>query len=162
MHGVPLYAISIAIFYKKKCVAGVIYNIKEKELYYASKNNGAYMNGKRIFVSNEKKLEKSLIIALLPSKVNHKSKIYNLFSKLNEVSRGVLRIGSSAIAYTYLASGKVQAIWGCNNKIWDISAGIIINSEAMGRTTKNNKRFKNVQTLLSTNKFIHNSLMKYI
>ena len=81
MHGVPLYAISIAIFYKKKCVAGVIYNIKEKELYYASKNNGAYMNGKRIFVSNEK-LEKSLIVALLPSKVSHKSKIYNIFSKL--------------------------------------------------------------------------------
>ena len=138
MHGVPLYAISIAIFYKKKCVAGVIYNIKEKELYYASKNNGAYMNGKRSLFQM-KKLEKSLIVALLPSKVSHKSKIYNIFSKLNEVSRGVLRIGSSAIAYTYLASGKVQAIWGCNNKIWDISAGIIINSEAMGKTTKNNK-----------------------
>tara|TARA_S200000501_G_C20706854_1_gene692154 strand:+ start:32 stop:808 length:777 start_codon:yes stop_codon:yes gene_type:complete len=162
IHGIPVYAISIAIFYKKRCVAGVIYNVKEKELYYASKNNGAYMNGKRIFVSNEKKLENSLIIALLPSKVNHKSKIYTLISKLNDISRGVLRIGSSAIAYTYLASGKVQAIWGCNNKIWDVSAGIIISSEAMGKTTKNNKKFKNVKTLLSTNKFIHKSLIKYI
>ncbi len=162
-HGIPLYAISIAIFYKEKCVAGIIYNSKDDEMYYASLNQGAYMNGRRINVSNEMKLKNSLIIAILPSKIKNKNKTYKLFSKLNEKSRGVLRIGSAAIAYTFLASGKVEAIWGFDNKIWDVSAGILLNNEANGKTSSNNdKKYNYKNTLISSNKLIHKDLLNYI
>ena len=162
-HGIPLYGISIAIFYKKRCVAGIIYNSREDEMYYASLRNGAFMNGRKIRVSKEKELKNSLIIAILPSKIKNKIKIYKLFSKLNEKSRGVLRIGSAAIAYTLLASGKVEAVWGYDNKIWDVSAGILLNQEANGKTSlSNNKKYVYKNTLISSNEYIHLDLLKNI
>ena len=163
IHGIPIFGISIAIFNRSKCVAGIIYNSERDEMYYASKNNGAFMNGRKINVSKETKFKNSLIIAVLPSKIKNKNKIYNLFAKFNEKSRGVLRIGSAAIAYTLLASGKIEAIWGYDNKIWDVSAGIMINEEANGKTSSNdNKEYFYKKTLISSNKFIHSDLIKNI
>ena len=163
IHGIPIFGISIAIFYGKKCVAGIIYNSERDEMYYASKNNGAFMNGRKINVSKETNFKNSLIIAVLPSKIKNKNKIYNLFTKFNEKSQGVLRIGSAAIAYTLLASGKIEAIWGYDNKIWDVSAGIMLNEEANGKTSSNeNKEYFYKKTLISSNKFIHSDMIKNI
>ena len=162
-HGIPIYSISIAIFYKKICVAGIIYNPNSDEMFYASINNGAYSNGIKLNVSKENNLKSSLIIAALPSKIKNKKTIYKLFAKLNENSRGVLRIGSAAIAYTYLACGKVEGIWGYDNKIWDVAAGILILKEAGGMTTSNfNKKYKYKGFLISSNKKIHKELLKII
>jgi myo-inositol-1(or 4)-monophosphatase len=162
-HDIPIYSISIAIFYKKKCVAGIIYNPNNDEMYYASIDNGAYCNGRKLKVSNESKLKNCLVVAVLPSKIKNKKKIFNIFSTLNENSRGVLRIGSAAIAYTFLASGKIEAIWGFDNKIWDVAAGILILNEACGKTSRNNdKKYNYKNFLVSSNKKIHLELLKII
>ncbi len=160
-HGIPIYSISIAIFYKNKCVAGIIYNPNSDEMFYGSINNGSYCNGIKLKVSNETKLKNSLVVAALPSKTKDKKKIYNIFAILNENSRGVLRIGSAAIAYTYLAAGKIEAIWGFDNKIWDVAAGILILSEAGGKTTTHDyKKYNYKSFLFSSNKKIHQELLK--
>ncbi len=160
-HSIPIYSISIAIFYKDKCVAGIIYNPNSDEMFYGSINNGSYCNGIKLKVSNESRLKNSLVVAALPSKIKNKKKIYNLFDSLNENSRGVLRIGSAAIAYTFLASGKIEAIWGFNNKVWDVAAGILILNEAGGKTsTHNNKKYNYKNFLVSSNKKIHHELLK--
>ena len=162
-HNIPIYSISIAIFYKNKCVAGIIYNPNSDEMFYGSINNGSYCNGIKIKVSNQSKIGSSLIVAALSSKINKKKKIYNLFEQLNEGSRGVLRIGSAAIAYTYLASGKIEAIWGFNNKIWDVAAGILILQEAGGKTsTLKDRNYNYKNFLISSNKKIHEKLLKII
>ena len=158
---IPIYSISIAIFYKNKCVAGIIYNSNTDEIFYGSINNGSYCNGIKLNVSNVSRLKSSLIVVALPSIIKNKKKIYNLFANLNEKSRGVLRIGSAAIAYTYLAAGKIEAIWGFNNKIWDVAAGILILSEAGGKTTTHGyKKYNYKSFLVSTNKNIHQELLK--
>jgi myo-inositol-1(or 4)-monophosphatase len=160
-HSIPIYSISIAIFYKNKCVAGIIYNPNSDEMFYGSINNGSYCNGIKLKVSNESKLKSSLVVAALPSKIKDKKKIYNIFAILNENSRGVLRIGSAAIAYTYLAAGKIEAIWGFNNKIWDVAAGILILCGAGGKTTSHdNKKYNYKSFLVSSNKKIHKELLK--
>lgn len=162
-HGIPIYSISIALFHKNKCVAGIIFNPSSDEMFYGSFNQGSFCNGKKLEVSKETNLKKSLIFVALPSQIRKKKKIFNFFAKLNERSRGVLRIGSAAVAYTYLASGKAEAIWGYNNKIWDVSAGILILKEAGGKTTtSNNKMYNYRDILLSTNSFVHNDMLKII
>jgi len=162
-HGIPIYSISIALFYKNKCVAGIIFNPSSDEMFYGSLNQGSYCNGNKLEVSKETNLKKSLIFVALPSQIRNKKKIFNLFANLNEKSRGVLRVGSAAVAYTYLASGKAEAIWGYNNKIWDVAAGILILNEAGGKTTTSkNKKYNYRGFLLSTNSFIHNDLIKII
>jgi myo-inositol-1(or 4)-monophosphatase len=130
-------------------------------MFYGSINNGSYCNGIKLKVSNETKLKSSLVVAALPSKTKDKKKIYNIFAILNENSRGVLRIGSAAIAYTYLAAGKIEAIWGFDNKIWDVAAGILILSEAGGKTTTHDyKKYNYKSFLFSSNKKIHQELLK--
>jgi myo-inositol-1(or 4)-monophosphatase len=130
-------------------------------MFYGSINNGSYCNGIKLKVSNESKLKSSLVVAALPSKIKDKKKIYNIFAILNENSRGVLRIGSAAIAYTYLAAGKIEAIWGFNNKIWDVAAGILILCGAGGKTTSHdNKKYNYKSFLVSSNKKIHKELLK--
>ena len=70
-------------------------------------------------------------------------------------------IGSAAIAYTYLAAGKIEAIWGFNNKIWDVAAGILILCGAGGKTTSHdNKKYNYKSFLVSSNKKIHKELLK--
>ena len=162
-HGIPVYSISIAIFFKTTCVSGIIYNSRADEMFYASLNSGAFLNGAKLNVSKENKLKNSLIVAALPSKIKNKTIIYKSFAKINENSRGVLRIGSAAMAYSYLASGKVEGIWGYNNKIWDVAAGILLLKEAGGKTsTLNNKKYNYKNFLISSNNFIHNELLEMI
>lgn len=159
-HGIPIYSVSIALFYENTCVVGIIYEPKADEMFYASLNNGAYLNGIKLTISKEVLLKNSLIIAALPSKIKEKKKIYKSFAKINESSRGVLRIGSAAIAYTYLVSGKVEGIWGYNNKIWDVAAGILLLKEAGGKTsTLKNKKYNYKGFLISSNNLIHNELL---
>ncbi|MDC1077749.1 inositol monophosphatase [Candidatus Pelagibacter sp.] len=159
-HGIPIYSVSIALFYKNTCVVGIIYNSKTDEMFYASLNNGAYLNGIKLKISKEVHLKNSLIIAALSSKIKEKGKIYKSFASINESSRGVLRIGSAAMAYTYLISGKIEGIWGYNNKIWDVAAGILLLKEAGGKTsTLKNKKYNYKNFLISSNKLIHNELL---
>jgi myo-inositol-1(or 4)-monophosphatase len=159
-HGIPIYSVSIALFYKNVCVIGIIYDPKADEMFYASLNNGAYLNGVKLNISKEVKLKNSLIIACLPSKIKNKAKIFRSFARINENSRGVLRIGSAAMAYTYLISGKAEALWGYNNKMWDVAAGILLLKESGGKTsTLKNKKYNYKGFLISSNKLIHNELL---
>jgi len=64
---------------------------------------------------------------------------------------------------TRTASGKVEGIWGYNNKIWDVAAGILLLKEAGGKTsTLNNKKYNYKNFLISSNNFIHNELLEMI
>ena len=161
-HGIPIYCVSIALFYKKTCVVGIIYDSKADEMFYASLNHGSYLNGTKLSISKETKLKNSLIIVVLPSKIDEKSKIYKSFVRVNENSRGVLRIGSAAMAYTYLISGKVEGIWGYNNKIWDVAAGLAIVEAAGGKTTISDIDESWQVDVLATNKLLFDqSLFKH-
>ena len=122
LHGVPHFAISIALKSKNEIVTGLIYDPIKDEMFYAEKNNGAYCNNQRIRVSNKKNLENCLFAT--GGKHTEEVKI-----KKNITIR---KSGSAALDMAYVAAGKFDGYFQKNLNIWDIAAGIVLVKEAGG------------------------------
>ncbi len=118
LHGIPHFAISIALKSNNEIVSGLIYDPIKDEMFYAEKNNGAYFNNQRIRVSKKKELSDCLF------STGGKDKIEN---NLN-----IRRSGSAALDMAYVAAGRFDGYFQNNLHIWDIAAGIILVKEAGG------------------------------
>ena len=117
LHGVPHFAISIALQSNNEMVCGLIYDPIKDELFYAEKNHGAYFNNQRIRVSKKRDIDECLF-AVGKGKYNP-DLIYR-------------RSGSAALDLAYVASGRFDGYFQNNLNLWDIAAGIIIVKEAGG------------------------------
>lgn len=161
IHGIPFFSISIALELDGEIILGIINNPITNELFYAFKNEGSYLNGERIFVSKRDKLEKCLFITTFSSEKNMKrNNKYKIFGKINDISRGCLRLGSASLGLAYLSCGKVDGLWGGTLKKWDVAAGIVILKEAGGKiTTKSGSRYSFGKTFVASNGPIHRDLL---
>ena len=121
LHGVPHFAISIALKSKNEIVSGLVYDPIKDEMFYAEKNNGAYFNNQRIRVSNKNKLEN----CLFGTGDNQIKEI-----KTNNIK--TRNLGSAALDMAYVASGRLDGYFQKNLNIWDIASGIILIKEAGG------------------------------
>ena len=122
LHGVPHFSISIALKFKNEIVSGLVYDPIKDEMYYAEKNNGAYLNNQRIRVSNKKSID-SCLFAIGGSSIEE-------IKFKNNIT--IRRSGSAALDMAYVAAGKFDGCFQKNIKIWDIAAGIILVKEAGG------------------------------
>ena len=118
LHGVPHFAISIALKSNNEIVSGLIYDPIKDEMFYAEKNNGAFFNNQRIKVSKKKDIEACLF------GTGGKEKI--------EVDLITRKSGSAALDMAYVAAGRYDGYFQNNLNLWDIAAGIIIVKEAGG------------------------------
>ena len=118
LHGVPHFAISIALKSNNEIVSGLIYDPIKDEMFYAEKNNGAFFNNQRIKVSKKKDIESCLF------GTGGKKKI--------EVDLITRKSGSAALDMAYVAAGRYDGYFQNNLNLWDIAAGIIIVKEAGG------------------------------
>ncbi len=119
LHGIPHFAISIALKTKEEIVSGLIFDPIKNEMFYAEKNNGAYFNNRRIKVSKKNNLNECLFAT--------GGKDENT-SNLN-----TRKSGSAALDMAYVAAGRYDGYFQKNLNIWDIAAGIIIIREAGGK-----------------------------
>ena len=122
LHGIPHFAITIALKSNNEIVSGLTYDPIKDEMFYAEKNNGAYCNNQRIRVSSKKNLENCLF-ATGGSNIN----------EIN-IKKDILirRSGSAALDLAYVASGKFDGYFQKKLNIWDVAAGIILVKEAGG------------------------------
>ena len=118
LHGVPHFAISIALKSNNEIISGLIYDPIKDEMFYAEKDNGAFFNNQRIKVSKKKDLEACLF------GTGGKEKI--------EVGLITRKSGSAALDMAYVAAGRYDGYFQNNLNLWDIAAGIIIVKEAGG------------------------------
>ena len=118
LHGVPHFAISIALKSDNEIISGVIYDPIKDEMFYAEKNNGAFFNNKRIKVSKKKNIQSCLF------GTGGKEKI--------ETDLITRKSGSAALDMAYVAAGRYDGYFQNNLNLWDIAAGIIIVKEAGG------------------------------
>ena len=122
LHGIPHFAITIALKSNNEIVSGITYDPIKDEMFYAEKNNGAYFNNQRIRVSKKNNLENCLFgtgdNGIKEVKVKKNIKIRNF--------------GSSALDMAYVASGRLDGYFQKNLNIWDIAAGILLVKEAGG------------------------------
>ncbi len=118
LHGIPHFAISIALKSGDEIVSGLIYDPIKDEMFYAEKENGAFFNNKRIRVS--KKREVSTCLFATGGKSD------------NEVNLPIRKSGSAALDIAYVAAGRYDGYFQNDLNLWDIAAGIIIVKEAGG------------------------------
>ena len=118
LHGIPHFAMSIALKSNNEIVSGIIFDPIKNELFFAEKNNGAYFNNQRIRVSRKKEINDCLFVT------GGKIKI--------ESNLTYRRSGCAALDMAYVASGRYDGYFQNNLKIWDIAAGIILIKEAGG------------------------------
>ena len=124
LHGVPHFAISIALKSNNEIISGLIYDPIKDEMFYAEKNNGAFFNNQRIKVSKKKDIEACLF------GTGGKEKI--------EVDLITRKSGSAALDMAYVAAGRYDGYFQNNLNLWDIAAGIVIVKEAGGIINKIN------------------------
>ncbi|MBL7111444.1 MAG: inositol monophosphatase [Bacteroidales bacterium] len=134
IHGLPPYAISIALMEDQEVILGIVYEICFKERFYAWKGSKAYLNGKEIHVSKADKVSNSLIATGFP---------YTNFEKMDQFmhsmrffmknSHGLRRLGSAATDMAYVACGRFEGFYEYGLNAWDVAAAALIVERAGGR-----------------------------
>ena len=160
--GIPLCAVSIGLEYRREIIVGAIYNPFTEELYFASKGKGAFLNGKPIFVSRKNKFGEGLYVAAFSSDIGKgKTKEYEIFGNINDITRGVMRLGSAALALAYLACGRIDGFWAKGLFPWDLAAGIILVEEAGGKISDEMGHFFQFnEKIVASNEILHNLLLE--
>ena len=137
LHGVPHFAISIALKSGNEIVAGLIYDPIKNEMFYAEKENGAFFNNQRIRVSKKKDLNSCLFATGGSPK--------------NEITLPIRKSGSAALDIAYVAAGRYDGYFQNDLNLWDIAAGIIILKEAGGMINEIDlSQNKNIQVRASS------------
>ena len=160
--GLPNFGVSIALATKKEFLLGVIYLPYFDEMYYAVKNQGAFMNDEKIQVSKNNDLEKSMITFDNQFYLNKKS--FDVYKKIVDSCFTTRILGSAVYDFCLIASGKVDArIWN-NTKVFDFAAGLTIVNEAGGKVTDFSGNQINLDThdILGSNSFVHQELLTVI
>ena len=131
LHGLPHWAVSIALEHKGNIVSGVIYDPVKDELFHAEKGAGAWMNDRRMRVSARHKLIECIFATGLPfgGRSDLPATLSDL-SKLMPVCAGVRRFGSASLDLAYVAAGRYDGFWERRLHAWDMAAGLIIAKEA--------------------------------
>ncbi len=133
LHGIPHFAVSIALEHKGRLDQAVIYDPVKQELFTASKGKGAQLNNKKIRVSSQKTLEGALLATGFPfGEDNQVDKFIKSFKSLFPKIAGIRRPGVASLDLAYVASGRFDGFWEYGLKPWDIAAGVLIVQEAGG------------------------------
>ena len=133
LHGIPHWAISIALEHKKEVVIGVIYDPIKNECYVAEKGNGAWLNEKRLRVSGRENMLEMLFATGIP--FANKAGLSSTLQEINQLMpkcSGLRRNGAAALDLAYVAAGRLDGYWERGLNSWDVAAGILIVRESGG------------------------------
>ena len=137
LHGIPHFAISIALKSENEIVSGLIFDPIKNEIFYAEKNNGAFFNNQRIRVSKKNKMEDCLFAT--GGKIE------------NQLDLQFRKSGCAALDMAYVASGRYDGYFQNDLNLWDIAAGIVLVKEAGGIINKLDlSRNKNIKIIASS------------
>ena len=162
LHGIPHFAISVALEKAGEIIAGVTYDPVRNEMFTAEKGQGAFLNRRRLRVSSRSKLQEALLVTGLP--LRNPSSFDHAIDRLQNLRnhiQGIRYFGSTSLDLAYVAAGRFEAFWRTGSKIWDVAAGTILISEAGGYVTEF-EGAKSSKALLGSNAFLHAGLKALI
>ena len=167
VNGVPHTAISVGVYKDKKPYLAIVYNPILDELYEAKIGKGAYLNGEKLEVSKEDNFQKALIATGFPySSGTNSDDLNDVIKKLKDIlplCQDIRRLGSASIDLCMVAKGTFEGYYEMNLKAWDVSAGILILTEAGGTvSTIDGSEYKLFEDkyIVATNGKIHDELIK--
>jgi myo-inositol-1(or 4)-monophosphatase len=133
IHGLPVYAVSIALAFRGKVEQAVVYDPSRNDLFVASKGRGAFLNDRRLRVSKRTRLAESLIGTGFPFRKGDNFKRYvEMFEQVMQHCAGVRRPGAAALDLCYVAAGWYDGFFETGLNPWDVAAGSLIITEAGG------------------------------
>jgi myo-inositol-1(or 4)-monophosphatase len=165
LHGIPHFAISIALQREGTVIAGVIYNPANDELYSAERGKGAFLNDQRLRVAGRRKLGDCVIACGLPhiGRGNHELSRMEMAELQGKVA-GLRRFGAASLDMAFVAAGRLDGYWERNLKAWDMAAGQIIVREAGGLVSGilgDDDPLKSGDVICG-NEFVHAELVKIL
>lgn len=165
LHGLPHWAISIALQKKGETVAGVVYDPVKDEMFHAEKGGGAFIGRhRRLRVSGRNDPLQCVILCGQPPAIAEKRSTF--IKELNSIMShfpAIRRNGAAALDLAYIAAGRCDGYWEREVKEWDIAAGLLIVKEAGGFVSDlkgDTSKFKH--PVLATNEHIHNEFKNLI
>jgi myo-inositol-1(or 4)-monophosphatase len=166
LHGLPMFAISVALERSGVIVAGVVFNPITDELYSAERGGGAFLNDRRrLRVAARRDLADSVIATGVPhlGKPGHDRFREELALVQGQVA-GIRRFGSAALDLAMVASGRMDGFWERHLSAWDIAAGVLLVREAGGYVTDSAGRDDMLKTgsIVAGNEAIHGRLLTLV
>ncbi len=150
LHGVPHFAISVALQIDSEIISGLILDPIKNEIFYAEKDNGSYINNNRIRVSNKSNLDECLF-------ASNNDGIKSTYPKLN-----LRNTGCAALDLAYVGCGRLDGYFHDKINLWDIAAGKIIIEEAGGKVNNINNYNINKIDIRAGNPNIYEKMLKKI
>jgi myo-inositol-1(or 4)-monophosphatase len=165
LHGIPIFAISIALERQGQLQAALVYNPAMDELYTAERGGGAFMNDRRLRVAGRTKLTDSVIGTGIPhlGRGHHGNALIELRNVMGEVS-GIRRMGAAALDLAYVAAGRLDGFWESSLSPWDMAAGLLLIREAGGFASdrEGGQEMFDTGTVVAGNETIHRVLLRQL
>lgn len=165
LHGLPFFAISIAYLEKNEIRCGAVYLPRLDELFFSEKNNGAFLNEKKIKTTKTVELVNALgVTGFACLRADKPDNNLAAFCRLAPKIRGIRRFGAASADGCYVACGRFDFYWEKYLKPWDIMAAALIVREAGGKITdyENNPDNLSGNTVLFSNGILHDKLLELI
>ena len=134
-HRLPIFAVSIALERAGEVIMGVVHDPVREETFIAERGGGATLNGEPIRVSDTKEPIQALIATGFPYDRAEMPEALELFGRFAAVTRGIRRLGSTALDLCYVAAGRLDGYYERGIWEWDLAAGALILEEAGGKVT---------------------------
>lgn len=158
------YCISIAVAKKNELILGLIYNPATQEMFIAEKNKGAFLNGKKLKVSNENKTINMLLATDNSSNPQIRKNNYRILQKVCTDFRHIRIFGSGALHLAKVSSGKIDVYYKTKFNYWDYAAGVLLIQEAGGKVTdlKGNNITTKSKSIIASNGKIHQQIIQIL
>jgi myo-inositol-1(or 4)-monophosphatase len=166
VHGVPHFAIAIALERGGRVVAAVVFDPPKNEMFVAEEGRGAWLSGERIRVANDVDLSRALVATGIPHANDahrHRPYLAMLSAAMREAA-GIRRFGAAALDLAYVAAGRFAVFFEFGLKPWDVAAGALLVREAGGRVSepRGGEGFIGSGDVLATNGLLHEPMMALI
>jgi myo-inositol-1(or 4)-monophosphatase len=164
LHGLPHWAISIALEHKGEMVAGVVYDPVKDEMFVAEKGAGAWLNDRRLRVSGRRDIGEMLFATGIPVASRALPRSAREIAALAAHAAPVRRCGSAALDLAYVAAGRFDGCWERDLNLWDIAAGIVLVREAGGfvGTLEEGGDLRDAEGLVAANANVFEPLCKLL
>lgn len=164
LHGIPHFAISIALEKRGEIIAAVILDPIKNELFTAEKGRGAFFNKRKLRVSGRDKLNNCVVGTGIPIAKDKAAETIAQITAVNPHVAAIRSLGATVLDLAYVAAGRYDALWRNSFQTWDVAAGMLLIQEAGGKVTMTDGAEFDFESsnILATNAKIHEQMMKML
>ena len=164
LHGIPHFAVSVALEYKGKMKIGIVLDVVPDQCYWAWEDGGAYRDGESIYVSKTPDIDGAIIGTGFPYHTDEFRPLMEALEQFVRRGRGIRRMGAAALDLAYVACGRLDIYYERSLNIWDIAGGAVLVHEAGGSVSDFNGEANSYREkgVLVSNPAIHEDALEIL